>query len=88
MKKSLVVVPVPAGFSKGKARKSKKPIEPWLVSVDKLSAQREPDFHGRESEKIHSQFAAYIAFVAAVFSSMIAAAAVISHEFPLLSGGF
>ena len=41
-----------------------------------------------QSGKLHSGFAGYMAFGAAVFVSVMAAAAVASHDLPLMLGGF
>ena len=41
-----------------------------------------------QSGKLHSRFAGYMVFGAAVFISLMAAAAVASHDLPLMLGGF
>lgn len=42
----------------------------------------------RQSGKLHSQLAAYLAFAATAFVCIIAAAMVASHDLPLMLGGF
>ena len=42
----------------------------------------------RQSGKLHSSFAGHIAFGAAVFVLLMAAATIASHDVPLMLGGF
>jgi len=50
--------------------------------------KRTSGYRARQSGKLHSRFAGYMAFGAAVFVSLMAAATVASHDVPLMLGGF
>ncbi|WP_029525302.1 hypothetical protein [Polaromonas glacialis] len=86
MNKSLSAVSVPVGQPASLAAERKKPFQGGQTA--KREEQRIPGFRVRQSGKLHSRFAGYMAFGAAVFVSMIAAATVASHDVPLMLGGF
>lgn len=88
MNKSLPAVSVPVGPPVNLAVECKKPVEDGLAPAAKCEGQRVARVRARQSGKLHTRFAGYMAFGAAVFVSMIAAATVASHDVPLMLGGF
>lgn len=53
----------------------------------KLQASSSLVMRGRQSGRLHPRLAPYLAFLAAVFVSLVAAATVASHDVPLMLGG-
>ena len=88
MNKSLPAVSVSAGPPAKQAFDYKKSVEDGPVPAARCEGRRIARFRARQSGKLHSRFAAYMAFGAAVFISMIAAVTVASHDVPLMLGGF
>ena len=86
MNKSLSAVSVPVSQPASLAAERKKPVQGGQTA--KREEQRIRGFIARQSGKLHSRFAGHMAFGAAVFVSMIAAATVASHDVPLMLGGF
>lgn len=77
-----ISIPVgPSAVSAGECTKSVNARTP-------RDLQRAASVRARQSGKLHSRFAGYMAFGAAVFVSLMAAATVASHDVPLLLGGF
>ena len=88
MKKSLPAISVTAGLPANMAVKCNKPVEDGPSPTTKREGHKIARFRTRQSGKLHSRFAGYLAFGAAVCVSMIAAATVASHDVPLMLGGF
>ena len=88
MKKSLPAISVPAGLPVNTAVVCNKPVEDGPSPTTKREGPRIARFRTCQSGKMHSRFAGYLAFGAAVCVSMIAAATVASHDIPLMLGGF
>lgn len=53
----------------------------------KLQASSSPVMRARQSGRLHPRLAPYLAFLAAVLVSLLAAATVASHDVPLMLGG-
>ena len=88
MKKSLPAISITAGLPVNTAVECNKPVKDGPAPTTKREGQRIARFRTRQSGKLHSRFAGYLAFGAAVCVSMIAAATVASHDVPLMLGGF
>ena len=88
MKKSLPAILVSAGLPANTAVECNKPVEDGPLPTTKREEHKITRFRTRQSGKLHSRFAGYLAFGAAVCVSMIAAATVASHDIPLMLGGF
>lgn len=87
MNQSLPAVSVPAGLPVNLAAERKTPVKDDAPAI-KREGRSIARARARQSGKLHSRFAGYMAFGAAVFVSMIAAATVASHDVPLMLGGF
>jgi hypothetical protein len=88
MNKSLPADSVSAGLPVNPAVESKQFVEDGPVQPARCEGGRIARFRARQSGKLHSRFAAYMAFGAAVVISMMAAVTVASHDVPLMLGGF
>ena len=90
MNKSLpaVSVSIPADLPANLAVERQQPVEDGPAPVVKCEVRKISRFRLRQSGKLHSRFAGYMAFGAAVLVSMIAAVTVASHDVPLMLGGF
>ena len=84
MNKSLPAVSVSVGL----AVECKKSVEDEPTRAARCKGRKIARFRARQSGKLHSGFAGYMAFGAAVLVSVIAAATVASHDVPLMLGGF
>ena len=88
MKKSLPGNPVASLLRASRGCKMKK-CPNGGASCGALPAGSSTNFSfARQSGKLHSQLAAYLAFSATAFVCVIAAAMVASHDLPLMLGGF
>ena len=79
-----VSVSVPVGL----AVERKKSLEYEPTRAARCKGRKIARFRVRQSGKLHSRLAGYMAFGAAVLVSVIAAATVASHDVPLMLGGF
>lgn len=64
------------------------PVDVSLSGIAQKNRHKTVRVCGFQSGKLHSRFAGYMAFGAAVFVSLMAAATVAIHDVPLMLGGF
>ncbi|MBG6074325.1 hypothetical protein [Polaromonas sp. CG_9.11] len=84
----LPAISIPVKSSSNLTREPKKPVERGVRPDAYRERPRTASSRTRQSGKLHSRIAGFMAFVAAVFVSMIAAVTVASHDDPLMLGGF
>jgi hypothetical protein len=63
------------------------PLEGHETCAGSLCEPSAPVRRTRQSGKLHARLAPYLAFVAAVFGCLVAAATVASQDMPLMLGG-
>lgn len=84
----LPVISSPIKPSVNLVGKCKKPAEVRTSPNAHRARQKACSLRARQSGKLHSRFAGHMAFGAAVFVSLMAAATVASYDLPLIFGGF
>ena len=88
MKKSLPAISGPPCLPDHSANGCQKLDENQPAPAVRLKVPRAIARCTSQSGKLHSQFAAYLAFAAAVLVSLLAVFTVVSHDLPLMLWGF